>query len=170
MTDEALVPERISLGLGVRVARRMDTGGILLRRWFGAWIDFVVLAALAFAPVLLPIDNNLRSVLRSLLLLAYFPVTEGVWGRSVGKFATGTIVIDAAGNRPAVWRIVVRTLLRIVEVNPFALGGIPAGIMVMCTKNRQRLGDLAAGTYVVQVRALGDESRRAPVAVAAAFD
>ena len=36
-----------------------------------------------------------------------------------------------------------------VEVNPFLLGGLPAGLVLMVTPRRQRIGDLVAGTYVL---------------------
>jgi uncharacterized RDD family membrane protein YckC len=39
--------------------------------------------------------------------------------------------------------------LRIIEVNPLLLGGIPAGIVVISTSRKQRIGDLLAGTIVV---------------------
>jgi uncharacterized RDD family membrane protein YckC len=43
----------------------------------------------------------------------------------------------------------VRTLFRLIEVNPILAGGLPAGIAVIATRGKQRLGDMAAGTYVL---------------------
>lgn len=45
-----------------------------------------------------------------------------------------------------------RTLLRLVEVSPFLAGGVPAGIVAAATKTHQRLGDLAAGTFVIRAK------------------
>jgi uncharacterized RDD family membrane protein YckC len=44
--------------------------------------------------------------------------------------------------------------LRLIEVNPFLVGGLPAGLVLLLTRRRQRLGDLLAGTYVVRLRDL----------------
>lgn len=152
---EAIVtgaPMRASSRLGPRLAERMDGGGIILRRWAGCWIDFIALGLIAFLFMAIGSGQPWAGVpiaVGLLAMLAYFPVTEGLWGRSLGKLITGTIVIDAAGRPPGVPRAIVRTLLRLVEVNPFFLGGIPAGLFAAFTKHHQRLGDMAAGTYVV---------------------
>ena len=149
---------------GRYVARRLDVGAILLRRWAGAWIDFIVLAGLFVASgFLMPRETLLVSLALSLLVaIAYFVIGEGVWGRSLGKLLTGTVVVDAEGNPPGLARALIRTLLRLIEVNPFLLGGVPAGLIVWLTRAHQRLGDLLAGTYVVPRRGLMDVDRRRP--------
>jgi uncharacterized RDD family membrane protein YckC len=163
--------EWASDGVARRLAQRMDVGGILLRRWGGCWIDFIAIAVLLVVSIALlrSLSEGIMMAVCGVLALAYFPVTEGIWGRSLGKLITGTIVVDADGRPPGIGRIVLRTLLRLVEVNPFLAGGIPAGICVMATKHKQRLGDLATSTYVVPVRDLEAASRRVDP-VAAVFD
>lgn len=148
---------------GLRATTRMDVSDIILRRWGGAWIDFVAMALILFAPIVLLgwWKSVAGVVIGCAAVLAYFPLTEGIWGRSLGKLVTGTIVVDADGNPPGAWRAIVRTLLRFIEVNPFLVGGVPAGVSVLVTKHRQRLGDLAAGTYVVPISELA-HARRAP--------
>lgn len=148
------------------VAEQMDKAGALFRRWAGCWIDFLALAALFFLPglALMPNESMASSGVGFLLLippLAYFPVTETLWGRSLGKLVTGLIVVDATGAKPALWRVLVRTVLRLVEVNPFLIGGIPAGICLLATNHKQRIGDLAAGTYVIPYKDL-ERIRSAP--------
>ncbi|HKP78081.1 MAG TPA: RDD family protein [Phenylobacterium sp.] len=153
-------------GAGVRAARTLD-GGILFRRWLGCWIDFIAaagLAVLSIIPiaVLGPVTDSkaILAVLFALVaIVAYFTVTEGLSGRSLGKLITGTIVVNAAGDPPGLGRALVRTLFRLVEANPFLLGGIPAGLVAALTPNHQRLGDLAAGTYVVPVKKLASVPR-----------
>ncbi|MBR7620352.1 RDD family protein [Phenylobacterium sp. 20VBR1] len=148
------------LGAGASAASRAEN--ILLRRWFGCWIDFLTMGALFFATAV-PAErfgDEAAVITGGLAVLAYFPVTEGVWGRSLGKLASGTIVVDAQGQRPAIWRVIVRTLTRLIEANPFLLGGIPAGLIANFTKRRQRLGDLLAGTYVVPVKDLAEARAR----------
>ncbi len=145
-----------SPNIGERIARRADTGGLLFRRWAGAWIDFVALGALILAPSFLiglrgviPAAAPIPALFGLGLAVLYFPVCEGVWGRSLGKLVTGTIVVDRTGRLPGIGRTLVRTLLRLIEVNPLFLGGVPAGFCVMATGANQRIGDLIAGTYVV---------------------
>lgn len=160
-------------GVGERVARKTSTGGLLFRRWLGCWIDFVAMALLLFWPGLLgylvgaPGEGLAAAMMLTAfaLVLLYFPITEGLWGRSLGKLVSGTIVVDGQGRPPGFGRATVRTLLRLVEVNPFLLGGLPAGIVSANTKAHQRIGDLLAGTYVVPLKEL-----RAAVATEGAMD
>jgi uncharacterized RDD family membrane protein YckC len=142
------------------IARRLDRAEIILRRWAGCWIDFITLGILLAGPFLvlalarLDTAAQLALVVSSLLVLAYFPVTEGLWGRSLGKLVTGLVVVDQHGGRPGLAKAALRTLARLIEVNPFLLGGIPAGLIVVFSKERQRLGDMWAGTYVIPLKAL----------------
>jgi uncharacterized RDD family membrane protein YckC len=160
------------------IAAREDIGGLLVRRWLGCWIDFVAVAALFFGPAMVVDALAPQSspaittaiVVGLALALAYFPALEGRWGRTVGKLVTGLVVVDAQGRPPGYLRAIVRTLLRLLEVNPLLMGGIPAGVIVLLTKKRQRLGDLVAGTFVVPLTALQRlEGREGPVA-ASVFD
>jgi uncharacterized RDD family membrane protein YckC len=147
-------------GPGRRTARKMgDT--VLLRRWLGCWIDFLAMGAILAASMLFPGAAREPAVwIAILLVVAYFPVTEGRWGRTLGKLVAGTVVVDAEGRPPGYGRAIVRTLTRLIEVNPFFLGGIPAGLIAICTKHHQRLGDLLARTYVVPVKELGELKAR----------
>ena len=111
------------------IARSYDTS-IIVRRWLGCWVDFIVLLAIFLIPDALNHDVYQRFLpVWVTLAVAYFPLTEGLFGRSLGKLATGTVVVNAAGENPGVGRAFVRTLLRVVEVNPLFLGGVPAGIV-----------------------------------------
>jgi len=133
------------------IARSYDTS-IIVRRWLGCWVDFVTLAALFVLPDAL-LGNAMYQKLLPLwimLAVAYFPLTEGLTGRSLGKLATRTIVVNAIGEKPGIARAFLRTILRLVEVNPLVFGGIPAGLVAIASKTRQRLGDFAAHTYVLK--------------------
>jgi uncharacterized RDD family membrane protein YckC len=130
--------------------------GMLIRRWAGAWVDFIVLALFLVTPdAVLGNDLYQRTLVIWLgLVCLYFPVTEGFTGRSLGKVVTGTVVVTEGGKIPGVAKASIRTLTRLVEVNPCCLGGIPAGIAVLKSTYHQRLGDMAAKTYVVRARDL----------------
>lgn len=82
--------------------------------------------------------------------LGYYFLTEWLIGATPGKLLMGLCVRQLSGQRCTVGQIGIRTLLRIVEVNPLICGVLPAGIAVYCTTRRQRLGDWLAGTLVIR--------------------
>lgn len=133
------------------ISRSYDTS-IIVRRWFGAWIDFLVVVG-----ILLGADGLLGNELYQktlafwlLLVIGYFPLTEGLTGRSLGKVLSAMKVVDQFGRTPGIRKAIIRTLTRLVEVNPFLAGGIPAGLIVHFSKTRQRWGDMLAGTFVIK--------------------
>lgn len=139
-------------------------GWIVVTRWLATLVDHVVLVVgsvllLVGAEALLGNALYQKTILLWLLPpLAYFPVLEGLYGATPGKRLVGLRVVDADGNPPGLWKATIRTVLRLIEVNPFMVGGIVAAICVLCSRTRQRLGDLAAGTYVLttdDLRAMG---------------
>jgi uncharacterized RDD family membrane protein YckC len=140
---------------GVSVSAASIAGGydfsIVVRRWLGAWIDFIVLLSFLVVPDYVLGNETYRATLFVWvgLLLAYFPLMEAVFGKTVGKFVTRTRVVNAAGDRPSVVQTLVRTLFRLIEVNPLLVGGVPAGIAVAASRHKQRIGDMAANTYVL---------------------
>jgi uncharacterized RDD family membrane protein YckC len=85
-----------------------------------------------------------------LLIVLYYPLLEGLTGFTAGKVVARIKVVDETGGLPGIKKAVIRTLARLIEVNPLLLGGIPAGIIVLINKRRQRLGDIAAGTFVLK--------------------
>jgi uncharacterized RDD family membrane protein YckC len=86
--------------------------------------------------------------------LCYFLITEGLFSRTPGKFLTGLVVVGVYGE-PCSWKqAVVRTLFRLLEVNPLLLGAIPAALSVVFSPYHQRFGDKVAETLVVETREL----------------
>ena len=84
--------------------------------------------------------------------LAYYAIFEGALSRTPGKFFQGLVVRKIDGS-PCGWTAaLIRTLTRVVEVNPILLGGLPAGIAIISSQRKQRIGDLLAGTVVVSTR------------------
>lgn len=85
--------------------------------------------------------------------LGYYAVFEGAWSRTPGKFFQGLVVMKTDGS-PCGWKAaLIRSLARVVEVNPIVLGGVlPAGIVIISSQRKQRIGDLLAGTVVVSTR------------------
>ncbi|OOV19862.1 RDD family protein [Flavobacterium sp. LM4] len=81
------------------------------------------------------------------LTLGYYVLTEGFLGRSLGKFITGTIVINKSGNKPGFRIILIRTLIRF----------IPLDILSFLGNSGRGWHDSFSNTYVVKKKAL-DES------------
>jgi uncharacterized RDD family membrane protein YckC len=133
------------------VAGNYDSGIVVLR-WLGTWIDFIVLASFLLIPDYV-LGNEIYRKTDFIwlgLVVAYFPVTESLWGKTLGKFITRIRVVNSSGRKPSLLQSVIRTLFRLAEVNPLLLGGIPAGICVLASKNNQRLGDTFARTYILK--------------------
>jgi uncharacterized RDD family membrane protein YckC len=82
-----------------------------------------------------------------LLWIVYYIFPEAVFGASLGKMFTGLCVVRADGGPLGVGSIVVRNLIRFIDVLPglYLIGGL----LVLLTGSSQRLGDLLAGTTVV---------------------
>jgi len=99
------------------------------------------------------------------IMLAYCILAEALFGRTLGKLVAETRVTADGGAPPGLRAAVVRNLMRLVD----GLGGyVVAAFSVILTHRRVRLGDLAAGTVVVQ-RETGRATRAAALLVALAL-
>ncbi|GGG66679.1 hypothetical protein GCM10010918_21440 [Paenibacillus radicis (ex Gao et al. 2016)] len=103
------------------------------------------------------------------LVFAYYILLEGYTGYTLGKMLVRIRVVNGEGGTPGFVKGLIRSSIRIIDTNPFLAGGLPAGIAVLATKNKQRLGDMAAKTYVVKVRDLEPERRGNNVVLAPVF-
>ena len=120
-------------------------------RFISAIIDNLIAMVLTIVVVgLMPEDRStLRIVVLISVFLGYYFVLETFWGRTIGKYLQGLIVKKLDGTA-ADWKTaLVRTVLRVLEVNPILFGAIPAGIVLISTERKQRLGDILAGSVVV---------------------
>jgi uncharacterized RDD family membrane protein YckC len=149
---------------------------IVVRRWLAALIDIVLLAPTFFFLVLMESLLGSRIYQTTAFLwgtswicamLAYFLLMEHQLGWTVGKRLVGLRVVDVLGGRPSWAQALLRTALRIIEVDPILCGGLPAAAVVMLTEHRQRLGDLAANTYVLLADDLAGLQRRGAVSAPA---
>lgn len=129
-------------------------------RGFAALVDFV-LAALVFAGAAFAFSSlttalgggtelfGLAVLLTFTLAWSYFVLLEWLWqGQTVGKRLYGLRVIRDDGAPAGFVAVLIRNLIRIVDFLPGLYGlGL---LMIIFTTHSQRLGDLAAGTYVVR--------------------
>ena len=135
-------------------------------RLMALFIDHIValglmMLAVASVPESLPLVKALFFVS---IYLAYFVVLEAVWSRTIGKFVQGLVVRKLDGSRCDWSAALIRGVLRIIEVNPLLLGGLPAGLVIIGSERKQRIGDLLAGTVVVSNKLIWESSPIEPAA------
>jgi uncharacterized RDD family membrane protein YckC len=75
--------------------------------------------------------------------IAVFVVMQGLTGKTPGKAMLGIKVVNGEGNPPGILRTTVRELLWVVDIFLVAL------VAALASQKNQRLGDMVAGTYVV---------------------
>ncbi|UCG16902.1 MAG: RDD family protein [Phycisphaerales bacterium] len=81
--------------------------------------------------------------------VAYCTAFEAILAATPGKLITQCRVVTERGHRCSFGRIVLRNVLRFVEMFPiFQL--LPSAVLMLLTRKRQRIGDLVAGTIVVE--------------------
>jgi len=146
-------------------------------------IDTLILAmlliaiALLYATVLAPaadrgprhgsLSSSWAAAIIALLIFAvnwgYFVVFEALWdGQTPGKRRMGIRVVQDGGYSVGFAASAVRNLVRLIDMLPPPLYGVGI-ISVTLSKTGKRLGDLVAGTFVVQERLV----QLAPAVVAA---
>jgi len=132
------------------IARGYDRNTIIGQR-MGAWILdlFMFLVLLIASFQVFPQGSDAPLFVVGIGFVVYFIGMEGALGATLGKLATKLRVVDIRGNRPGYVKAAIRFALRLIELNPFLIGGLPAAVMVMASDSKQRLGDMAAGTYVI---------------------
>jgi uncharacterized RDD family membrane protein YckC len=95
----------------------------------------------------------LKASLFFIAYLAYYIILEALWSRTLGKYFQGLVVRKLDGS-PCGWKAaLIRGATRVIEVNPLLLGGLPAGLVIISTQRKQRIGDLLAGTVVISANA-----------------
>ncbi|KAF6575390.1 RDD family protein [Paenibacillus sp. EKM212P] len=142
---------------------------IFFRRWAAWMIDFILIVfgygglvyftAKKVSEVGTP---NMGLVVMLFLMgsFCYYLLLEGLTGYTLGKFVLRIQVVNGEGKPPGMVKSLIRTLIHLVDMNPLLFFGLPAGICVLVTPRKQRIGDMAANTYVVKVRDLGTVSRK----------
>lgn len=87
----------------------------------------------------------------------YFVFFELVWnGQTPGKRMVGIRVLTTRGEPIGLVHVLVRNLVRIVDYLPTSY--MIGAVAILVTRRSQRLGDLAAGTFVVKERRAGPPS------------
>ena len=90
----------------------------------------------------------------SLGWFAFFVVLQGLTGGSPGKLLFGLRVVDQYGKRCGIGRSLARTLMWAIDSAPWIVPLI-GPITAFTSTGHRRVGDLAAGTYVITSSAVG---------------
>jgi uncharacterized RDD family membrane protein YckC len=136
---------------------------VLGSRIVAALIDVVIMAILGIAMSALfgdigrhhngsreGVSINLSGVpflIYLLLVFLYYAVLEAWRGQTLGKMVMKLRVVAIEGELTP-GKVAVRTLLRVVDGLPFLY--LVGFILLLVTKPRQRIGDLAARTLVMR--------------------
>src|SRR6266566_1885531 len=142
------------------VVLRYDLAGAG-NRGFAAVVDFLLAFVIVFTANLilswvglfnqatLPVVGGFTLIVTAVLIWAYFILLEWLWnGQTIGKRVYKLRVINEDGSPAQFTAVLIRNLMRLVDFLP-ALYGLGVLVIVLSPKS-QRLGDLAAGTYVVR--------------------
>ena len=149
--SQGVVPTLEYVGVGRRLLAVLIDGLLLLL--FG-WIIATVFPSSGVMSVGGDAWDKFKHIgtgtgLQIALPFAYYIVMESVFARTIGKFVQRVVVVNDEGGKPSLAAVFLRTLTRLVEVNPILFGALPAGLIANFSKSHQRLGDLLAGTFVV---------------------
>ena len=142
------------------VVLRYDLAGAG-NRGFAAVVDFLIASVIVFTALAILswagafdqtsffVLGGLTLIVTLVLIWAYFILLEWLWnGQTIGKRIFRLRVINEDGSPARFTAVLIRNLLRLVDFLP-ALYGVGVLVIVLSPKS-QRLGDLAAGTYVVR--------------------
>jgi uncharacterized RDD family membrane protein YckC len=155
-------PEQIGLdlelaGLGSRfVAQVVDWVWKCLLAFFAGGLGLIILALFNAKPVDQPSKFLVAVVVAViyLLMLGYGVYFEARWnGQTPGKRFARIRVVRQGGAPVDGVAAGVRNLLAVADFLPAGL--LLGAVLILLTPNRQRLGDLAAGTIVVRERSVG---------------
>ena len=148
---------RLEVVTSDHVVLRYDLAGAG-NRGFAALLDFVVatVLTLGWATAWSTLTEGAGGVLVGVVLLtailfgwSYFIFLEWLWnGQTLGKRVFGLRVINEDGSPARFIAVFVRNLVRVVDFLPGFYGfGL---LSIVLSSRSQRLGDLAAGTFVVR--------------------
>ncbi len=152
---------RLEVETADHVVLRYDLAGAG-SRGFAALVDVIVALLVAFALTVISviafgalvaegaaIVAGLSVLAVALFFFLYFIVLEWLWnGQTLGKRWAALRVIAEDGRPAGFVAILVRNVVRLVDFLPafYALGFVS----IVVSPRSQRLGDLAAGTFVVR--------------------
>lgn len=128
---------------------------LVLSGWWrrvGAFVlDWTILLVVGGWVVSTEVPLNSEATMFLLLPFLYFTGMHAAWGRTIGKFASGIVVLRENGDGLSPGVAVGRSAIQVVlAVIPF--GFFADSLWPLWNRTHQALHDKAAGTIVVRVR------------------
>jgi uncharacterized RDD family membrane protein YckC len=124
--------------------------------WLVDWFCLVLLTIAAmiimslFGFISAGIAQAMGLLTQFVLMIGYSIVLEWFWhGQTLGKRMLRLRVVDAQGLRLKFSQVVMRNLLRFVDMLPVLY--LVGGIACLISRRSQRLGDFAANTIVIRI-------------------
>ena len=139
----------------------MQISGVLNKeRFFAISIDssIAIIVTLFIMVLVREMPAGVKGVILASVYLGYFIVFEGLWSRTPGKYHQGLIVRKLDGTMAGWKEAFARGIFILFELNPLLFGGLPAGIVVLSSERKQRIGDMLAGTVVVSDKLVWDST------------
>ncbi|MGL5850788.1 MAG: RDD family protein, partial [Phycicoccus sp.] len=148
VTGEGVAVEVPAASVAARAASGLLDVLVAAALFIGGFIGMLVLTAEVSEAV-----AGAAFIALSLVVFVGVPLAQEVLlrGRTLGKLALGLRVVRDDGGPAVARHALVRALVGYVEV--YLLFGVPALVAGMIHPRAKRLGDMAAGTYVVSQRA-----------------
>jgi uncharacterized RDD family membrane protein YckC len=100
-------------------------------------------------------NRGLWFAIEAAAYILLFWVMQGLTGKTLGKAAMGIQVVNAEGRPPGIGRAALRSILFIVDGFPYLIPNLVGFIVALSSQRNQRVGDLAASTFVVDKNAAG---------------
>ena len=122
-------------------------------RIFGQIIDWIVLLSYLLLAIWIGVEANIKSDWYLIIAVGLVPLFYTLLceifnqGQSVGKMLMKTQVVKLDGARPTLGAFLMRWLLFMIDGPLTSYMGL---IVMVLTRNNQRLGDMAAGTIVIK--------------------
>ena len=102
--------------------------------------------------------HTLEQMLPGLVVILTFvihtTISELIFARTLGKALTGLRTTNLRGERPRIWQLLTRGLLKSLDL---VMGALPLLVLPMLSPTHQRLGDLIGRTVVVAEAPKPDE-------------
>lgn len=86
------------------------------------------------------------------IVWVYFVLLEAFFGSTIGKWALRIRVVKLDRSAPGIGRAFLRSIIKVFESSMIMLFGIISIILILVTRKKQRLGDMAAGTFVLRAQ------------------
>ena len=122
-------------------------------RIFAQIIDWIVLLAYLVLVIWIGFECNINSDWYFIIFIGLVPLFYTLLceifnqGQSVGKMIMKTQVVKLDGTSPTLGAFLMRWLLYLIDGPMTSYMGL---VVMLLTRNNQRLGDLAAGTIVIK--------------------